>query len=112
MPAGRVKARRNQMSALFHAGPTDGPGVGPVPNRPGPVDHAESSNPAADQLSAGCVVTKRQVAGTSRDVSTIDRIVGGGVNSFRFAARTRPTSGLITARSYVISPFTSISTSV
>ena len=34
------------------------------------------------------------------------------LKSLRFAARTRARSGLMTARSYVMRPFTSISTSV
>ena len=39
-------------------------------------------------------------------------MTGGGVKSARFAARMRASSGLTTARSYVIRPLTSISTSV
>src|SRR5215472_16703253 len=106
-PAGRSNVRRSQMSAVLHGVRITLPGGLRAPKPAGPSVQLLSSKLVADHPSAGVVVVNRHVAGVSRDVSRIVFITGGGVKSDRFAARTRATSGLMIARSYVIRPFTS-----
>ena len=88
------------------------PGVSAVPNPAGPVFHAASSNPGFSHPSAGWSVVYRQAISPVRASGTTVVTTGGGPYSRLAASVICRSSSLSTARSYVISPFTSISTSV
>ena len=103
--------RRSQISGVFHSVPTRAKNVVGAPNPLVPVVQLESSNSGPNQVSAGAVVVYRQVCGVRSDAATTCRIDGDGSYMRRIAA-TVSGAIFVMARSYVITPLTSTSTSV
>src|SRR5687767_921451 len=105
--------RRIQMSFVVQSVRTTAPGVSFSPNPAGPFFQEDASNSGFIQSpDEGFSVVYCHSCGVSCDVASTVVNTGGGRYSFLCAATSTPGSILITSRSYVISPFTSISTSV
>src|SRR5262245_31001051 len=99
------------MSPVFQGVPTRACCVSGAPKPPGPAVHAPSSNEGWNQVADGSLVVYRQSCGVRSDAGTTCWIAGGVSYRRRFAA-TDSGESLVTARSYVMTPLTSISTSV